>query len=138
MIHRALRCSDSNAFVCAAVRLVCHTGQAYSTLCVTAGTACGNAILNFLMYYFCTYFYFPLSILGRLSVHDCKCPAVLSALSNSSSMLPLVSGINSRLPSVNHALVSPIPTHPVLRVDESYESYFLHRFHRLTTLIIQA
>ena len=26
---RALRCSDSNAFVCAAVRLVCHTGQAY-------------------------------------------------------------------------------------------------------------
>ena len=33
-----------------------------------------------------------------------------------SSMLPLVSGINSRLLSVNHALTSPILTHPVLRV----------------------
>jgi len=30
-----------------------------------------------------------------------------------SSMLPLVSGINSRLPSVNHALMSPILPHPV-------------------------
>ena len=28
-------------------------------------------------------------------------------------MLPLVSGINSRLPSVNHALISPVLTHPV-------------------------
>ena len=33
-----------------------------------------------------------------------------------SSMLPLVSGINSRLPSVNHALISPILPHPVLWV----------------------
>ena len=31
-----------------------------------------------------------------------------------SSMLPLVSGINSRLPSVNHALISPILPHPVV------------------------
>jgi len=29
-------------------------------------------------------------------------------------MLPLVSGTNSRLPSVNHALISPILHHPVL------------------------
>ena len=29
-------------------------------------------------------------------------------------ILPLVSGINSRLPSVNHALISPILTHSVL------------------------
>ena len=33
-----------------------------------------------------------------------------------SSMLLLVSGINSRLPSINHALISPVPTHPVLWV----------------------
>jgi len=32
------------------------------------------------------------------------------------SMLPLVSGTNSRLPSVNHALISPILHHPVLWV----------------------
>jgi len=31
-------------------------------------------------------------------------------------MLPLVSGTNSRLPSVNHALISPILPHPVLWV----------------------
>jgi len=31
-----------------------------------------------------------------------------------SSILPLVSGIKSRLPSVNHALISPILPHPVL------------------------
>jgi len=31
-----------------------------------------------------------------------------------SSMLPLVSGINARLPSVNHALISPILPHPVV------------------------
>ena len=31
-------------------------------------------------------------------------------------MLPLVSGINSRLLSVNHALIFPILTHPVLSV----------------------
>ena len=31
-------------------------------------------------------------------------------------MLPLDSGINSRLPSVNHALISPILHHPVLWV----------------------
>jgi len=33
-----------------------------------------------------------------------------------SCMLPVISGINSRLPSVNHALISPVLTHPVLWV----------------------
>jgi len=32
------------------------------------------------------------------------------------TFLPLVSGINSRLLSVDHALISPILFHPVLRV----------------------
>ena len=35
-------------------------------------------------------------------------------------MFPLVSGINSRLLSVNHALISPILIHP------AYEWYFSH------------
>ena len=30
MMRIALRCSDSSAFVCAAVTLECHTGHAYS------------------------------------------------------------------------------------------------------------
>ena len=38
-------------------------------------------------------------------------------------MLPVVSGINSRLLSVNSALISPIPTHPIP------EWHFLHSHH---------
>ena len=45
-------------------------------------------------------------------------------------MLPLVSGINSRLTSVNHALISPILHH------QFFEWHFLHQFHRLTTFTI--
>ena len=43
-------------------------------------------------------------------------------------MLPLVSGINSRLFFVNHALISPILTH----------LGFFHLLHRLTTLIVDS
>ena len=45
-------------------------------------------------------------------------------------MLPLVSGINSRLPSVNHALILQFC------LTQFHEWHFLHWFHRLTTLII--
>ena len=45
------------------------------------------------------------------------------------SMLPLVSRINSRLPSVNHALISPVLTHPVLRVALLLSVPSTHQFH---------
>ena len=45
-----------------------------------------------------------------------------------SSMLPLVSKINSWLLSINHALIR--------LTRQSYEWQFSHRFHQLTTLII--
>jgi len=49
----------------------------------------------------------------------------------SKQMQSLVSGINFRLLSVNHALTCAIRTHIFL-----YEWHFLRRFHRLTTFII--
>ena len=57
-----------------------------------------------------------------------------------SSMLPIVSGINSRLPSViNHALISLILPHPVLWValppsvpSTHHRLYFHHPFTRVT------
>jgi len=49
-------------------------------------------------------------------------------------MLLLVHGLNSRLPFVNHALISPILTNPL--DTQFFEWHFLHRFHRLNTLII--
>ena len=53
----------------------------------------------------------PLVTLSRPSTSSS-----LRITDRSSSMLPLVSGINSQLLSVNHALISPILHHPVLRV----------------------
>jgi len=55
-------------------------------------------------------------------------------------MLPLVSGINSRLLSVNHALISPILTHPVLRValPPSAPSTYLCHHLPLLTVSLQA
>ena len=44
-------------------------------------------------------------------------------------MLPLVSGINSRLPSVNHTLISPILHHPVVWVALPQSVPSTHHFH---------
>ena len=46
-----------------------------------------------------------------------------------SSLLPLVSGTNSRLSSVNHALISPILRHPVLWVALPPSVTSTHHFH---------
>jgi len=46
-----------------------------------------------------------------------------------SSMPPLVSGSNSRLPSVNHALISPILHHPVLSVARPPSVSSTHHFY---------
>ena len=51
-----------------------------------------------------------------------------------SSMLSLVSGINSWLPLVNHTLISPILTHPVLWVAFSLSVPSTHHSHRPSPL----
>ena len=49
-------------------------------------------------------------------------------------MFPLVSGTNSRLPSINHALISPILPHPVLRVALPPSVPLTHHFHHPSPL----
>jgi len=49
-------------------------------------------------------------------------------------MLPLVSGINSRLPSVNHAIISQILLHPVLWVALPPSVPSTHHFHHISPL----
>jgi len=49
-------------------------------------------------------------------------------------MLHLVCGINSRLPSVNHALISPILPHPVVWVALPPSVPSTHHFHHLSPL----
>ena len=51
-----------------------------------------------------------------------------------SSMLPLVSGINSQLPSLNPALISPILPHPVLWVAFPPSSSSTHHSHHPSPL----
>jgi len=60
------------------------------------------------------------SLLAALAVHlwshSLAHPHYLLFSLFPSGMLPLVSGINSRLPSVNHALILPSPPNPILWV----------------------
>ena len=62
---------------------------------------------------------------------NCQLYLHFEYLSFSKRMQSLVSGINFRLLSVNHALTCAIRTHVFL-----YEWHFLRRFHRLTTFTI--